>query len=72
MTNLCYLKVGRLLIWAGLYDHMGGPGALGRHTLIRDGKGKPLLVDEMGHEDKAVSFNISHQVIPEATPLHDT
>jgi phosphopantetheinyl transferase len=41
---------------------MGGAGKLGRHKLTRNEKGKPLLVDEEGREEKSVSFNISHQV----------
>lgn len=56
------LKVGRLLIWAGLCQHMGGVGKLRGCSLTRNERGKPLLLDVVGNEDKSVSFNISHQV----------
>lgn len=56
------LKVGRLLIWAGLYEHMGGARNLRGYKLVRNDRGKPLLVNALGCEDQAVSFNISHQV----------
>lgn len=51
-----------MLIWAGLCEHVGGAEKLGRYRLTRNERGKPLLVDEMSCEDKAMSFNVSHQV----------
>ena len=56
------MKVGRLLIWAGLCEHMGGLDKLRGCKLTRNERGKPLIMNEMGLEDKAVGFNISHQV----------
>ena len=54
--------MGRLLIWAGLSEHIGGASNLRGYKLVRSERGKPVLLDATGHEDKTLSFNISHQV----------
>ena len=54
--------MGRLLIWAGLSEHMGGVDTLKGCKLERSERGKPLLLNAMGHEEDSVHFNISHQV----------
>lgn len=57
--------MGRLLIWAGLSEHMGGFNQLkkGRgYRLDRSDRGKPVLLDEDGCQENNTQFNISHQV----------
>lgn len=59
--------MGRLLIWAGLSEHMGGASHLKQFRLDRNERGKPMLLDEQGREENTVHFNISHQVSMTAT-----
>lgn len=57
------VQVGRLLIWAGLSEHMDSGQLRGEgYTLIRSERGKPMLLDGEGSEVTDVGFNISHQV----------
>lgn len=59
---LSVIQVGRLLIWAGLSEHMGGVDMLKGYKLERSGRGKPLLLNAVGQQEDTLHFNISHQV----------
>ncbi len=67
MSNriVCILQVGRLLIWAGLSEHMGGVTKLRGHgyKFGRSERGKPMLIDAVGCEVTGIGFNVSHQVL---------
>ena len=59
-----FVQVGRLLIWAGLSEHIGGFSQLrGQgYKLSRSERNKPVLLDALGCKVTGVGFNVSHQV----------